>query len=368
MLNQPKRKHLFIAGFVGSNESGLNRFFQESSGVFLVKRVEVPSFDFDVETLDQYNKKRVVQKRINYNPISITFHDDVNNSIYRVASTYVRYYYGDSYNVDENDWTLDTVNYLRKQGLWGLMPKTQKYFFRSVWIAWVNSGRVTYMSFQNPLINNISYDSLDYADSNPLELTFTLSYEGVIFREINASVLGQSDSEVVQNVQRLFFETDFVGQPFAGPTGVRSIAGAGDRGFGLGEIFNTASTFFGKYNGNPSVEDALQDFVVRPVLGSVSGGLNSWGNYNFGGIGSARGSEGLFGGVGQTLSAPLQFVNNGSRTVNTITGAASDAYDWGKSQLTTNSGTQTTTSNFGISSSSDGPVNNRFLNSTRNDN
>lgn len=375
MLFQPKRKFLFAAGFLANMESGMMRDVQQQEMAFLVKRVETPKFTFDVDTLNQYNKKRVVQKKINYDPISITFHDDVSNTIFKLASNYIRYYYGDSYQIDYNDWNLDTVDYLRKQGLWGLMPKDQKYFFKALWIAWVNSGRVTYMAFPNPLITDIGFDSLDYSDNGTSEITFTFAYEGVIFQEINASILGQTNSEALRNVQSLFMTGDFIGQPGAGPTGSRAQAGFGDRGYGLGELFNTATTFYGKYNGKPTIRDGLNDFVFRPVKGAVSGGLGSWGNFNFGGIGEAKSSQGLLGGVAGAISPAVDYVNNAG-IVDTANNVVSDAYTWGKGQFSTNAAPELQSSttaaggiddsiNANISPSSDPPVNNRFLDMQR---
>ena len=47
-------------------------------------------------------------------------------------------------------------------------------------------------------------------------------------------------------------------------------------------------------------------------MGTTSGALNSWGNFNFGGIGTAKSSEGLAGRVGSVVGDPFKFVNSGS--------------------------------------------------------
>ena len=42
----------------------------------LVKSADLPKYDISTDVKHQYNRKRVVQKRIDYAPITIRFHDD----------------------------------------------------------------------------------------------------------------------------------------------------------------------------------------------------------------------------------------------------------------------------------------------------
>ena len=58
----------------------------------LAKQVDLPKFTVETETLNQYNKKTIIQKRINYNPISITFHDDMANATTNLWKSYYQYY------------------------------------------------------------------------------------------------------------------------------------------------------------------------------------------------------------------------------------------------------------------------------------
>ena len=42
----------------------------------LVKKADLPKFQIDTKTLNAYNRKNVLQTKINYEPVSLTFHDD----------------------------------------------------------------------------------------------------------------------------------------------------------------------------------------------------------------------------------------------------------------------------------------------------
>ena len=60
-----------------------------------VKDVKLPSYGFNTLQLNQYNRKRIVQTKIKYDPVSITFHDDNANNITRMWNAYYTYYYKD---------------------------------------------------------------------------------------------------------------------------------------------------------------------------------------------------------------------------------------------------------------------------------
>ena len=57
---------------------------------------------------DQYNRKRIVQKRIDYNPVTITFHDDPYGVTTASWEAYYRYYYRDgNYTKSTTDGSID---------------------------------------------------------------------------------------------------------------------------------------------------------------------------------------------------------------------------------------------------------------------
>jgi len=61
-----------------------------------VKTIKLPSYSFATHTMNQYNRKRIVQTKINYDPIDIAFHDDTGNSIRNMWYNYYTYYYKDA--------------------------------------------------------------------------------------------------------------------------------------------------------------------------------------------------------------------------------------------------------------------------------
>jgi len=68
----------------------------------LVKQVALPKYKIETKTLNAYNRPHVVQTKINYEPINITFHDDSANKVRNFWYDYYSYYYrnSDKTNID----------------------------------------------------------------------------------------------------------------------------------------------------------------------------------------------------------------------------------------------------------------------------
>jgi hypothetical protein len=60
-----------------------------------VKTVDLPKYTIDTETLNQYNRKRIIQKKLKYEPVNITFHDTSNDLVRKMWYYYMSYYYKD---------------------------------------------------------------------------------------------------------------------------------------------------------------------------------------------------------------------------------------------------------------------------------
>ena len=74
---EPKRPWLY---YVVINKMAGAAGFGSSSNQLelgqLVKEAQLPSYNFNVETQNQYNRKTQKQTQITYDPVQIQFHDD----------------------------------------------------------------------------------------------------------------------------------------------------------------------------------------------------------------------------------------------------------------------------------------------------
>ena len=188
-----------------------------------VKSVSMPSMQIETEILNQYNKKRISQKRITYTPVSMTFHDTVEGRMLRVWEMYYEYYFRDGVATEKlqannqggtsttffgqildafkssfNGVTaaaLDDAQYpddIIKPGFvdnYGYNIKrvgNQKYLIKSIDIFQVHGGKFSRTKIIHPRISSFTHDTLDYEDTSGLvEMRFEFEHEGVVYANIN---------------------------------------------------------------------------------------------------------------------------------------------------------------------------------------
>ena len=156
----------------------------------LASSADLPTYTINTETLNQYNRKKVIQTRLNYNPVNIEFHDDNAGITTLLWEAYYRYYYQDG-NYDINPrayktklYDTDTANTYRHG--FNRKRSTDAPFFNSITIHQLHPQDVesTFTSFTivNPLIQEWTHDRVDQTDGTGLmKNTMRLEYETVIY-------------------------------------------------------------------------------------------------------------------------------------------------------------------------------------------
>jgi len=155
-------------------------FNDRASSVFTrISSVTAPGYTVDGQLMNQYNRKRFVQTRLNYDPVTVAFYDTVDNDWQDIMTSYLRYYYNGGRGVDPrvgNDGSSTvTPNF---ESDMGFTPNQGRYFFPQIRIiqhGYRNEHRETVLI--NPAIVNIQGDTLSYSDSQPVMITVTFQPE-----------------------------------------------------------------------------------------------------------------------------------------------------------------------------------------------
>ena len=184
-----------------------------------VKTVKLPSYSFDTHVMNQYNRKRIVQTKIKYDPIDIAFHDDNGNRVRNMWYNYYTYYYKDSTKPVVNTSGRQTItnNSLASTGGadynnrnlynnsiagdedWGYIGDTSTAsqtlssssqgiskipFFKNIQIYGFNQHNFVLYTLVNPIITRFSHDTYDYSSGNgTMTNTMTIDYETVKYAE-----------------------------------------------------------------------------------------------------------------------------------------------------------------------------------------
>jgi hypothetical protein len=162
----------------------------------LVKNAQLPSFDITVDTKNKYNRKKNLQTRIDYSPVTIVFHDDNAGLTTQLWAAYFQYYYKDgTYGSRDgagkpNQTARPYDRYNAYKGAagngdrFGLDNDSYLPFFDSIQIT--QMARHQYMSYTlvNPIIEKWSHDTLDNsASADPVQNSMTVAYETVFYAD-----------------------------------------------------------------------------------------------------------------------------------------------------------------------------------------
>jgi len=197
----PKQKFLYHVS-MNLNENVINKIlpnWDKKHGTevnMLVKAVTLPKFDISVETKNKYNRKKNLQTRIDYSPVTITFHDDNNSLTTQLWAAYYQYYYRDGTygsrdgagKPNQTARPYDRFNAYKggdsNGDRFGFDNDSYEPFFTSIQLSQL--ARHQYMTYTlvNPIIENWTHDSLDNsAGAEPVQNSMTVAYETVFYAD-----------------------------------------------------------------------------------------------------------------------------------------------------------------------------------------
>lgn len=180
--------HVFIEFNTGTTQGasgsvGENRQAETRTISVLVKAADLPNFKFDTEVLNQYNRKRIVYKKLNYDPMQLRFQDDVAQTVRNMWIDYSQYYIGDS-NKTFQQLTGTNVYQVSENFVssYGLDNGSTVPFIKSIKIFSMGNHEYSAIELINPVISGMEFDTHDYANgSGTMELTMAVEYETVLY-------------------------------------------------------------------------------------------------------------------------------------------------------------------------------------------
>lgn len=245
----------------------------------MVKTIQLPKFTIDTEILNQYNRKRVIQKKINYSSVTTTFHDDGGDLIRSMWYNYYSYYYKDpsqgygppsqngdigqvatlpgfDYNSRDiyandrviNDWGYIGEGYSQANagsggvGSGGDQSSGKPAFFRDITIYGLDQHKWAAYVLINPIIKSWDHDTYSYADgAGIMQNSMTIDYETVKYY---TGAIGGSrpDTNVVGFGDPAYY--DNIRSSLARPGSTQTVLGQGgllDAGIGIIQDLQTGS-------------------------------------------------------------------------------------------------------------------------------
>jgi hypothetical protein len=326
---KPRFKFLFHVSFtINTTIPLLNEFVTAGDATslsYVVKTVDLPKYNVKTETLNQYNRKRVVQTGIEYQPVTLTFHDDGGDVVRNLWYNYFSYYYKDpsqkylepnntngsagasanrvtgfdynSRDIYSDDRNVNDWGYIGESTTDGTSTRTvggdtgKPPFFRDIRIYGMDQHKFAEYVLINPLITSWNHDTYNYSEGGgTMQNTMTIAYETVKYY---SGAIGSSRPDV--NVQGFANPSryDTTVSPLSRVGGQRTV-------FGQGGLLDA---------GGGILEDLSSGSVVG-LLGAAQKGLTARNTFKGVDIKSLAVSEALGTGTGAITSG---IKNNGGR-------------------------------------------------------
>lgn len=184
----PKFRFEVVMSITGSPDKFLNR----------IKSVNLPDISFDTTVANQYNKKRIIQTRMNYGDCTLSFYDTNDNWFSEnVYLPYIANYYNTGKGisstatntdpfVQETDQSVSDADSFSTEMGYVLVSNENRYKIPKVVIytggispteGGAAKKRATVL--RNCVIKSMNQESLDYSDSNPMMFTIVMQPEYV---------------------------------------------------------------------------------------------------------------------------------------------------------------------------------------------
>jgi len=237
----------------------------------LVKNIDLPKFSVDTKTLNNYNRPEIVQTKIKYDTLNITFHDDQANVVRLLWYDYFSHYYRDTdvgyadstgrinqdlhgnykYRPDKRE-ILNNFGYSPRNdaGLNG--PQ----YLQAIRIYSLHQRKFSEYTLINPVILSFGHGSHSGSSNGSLEHSMTIGFTSVLYASGN----------VTKNTVKGFGDLHYDRSPspltpagggtnsILGPGGILSAADEIVGDAGGGKFGSAAFKLFRGYNKNKNVD------------------------------------------------------------------------------------------------------------------
>jgi len=184
----PKAKFLYHVYFdINSGANFIPQFTERHRTELgmLVKGVDLPKYSIKTQTVNQYNRKKVVQLSHNFQPMTFRFHDDRSHILNMMWQAYYKYYYADSTTARDllayKRNAMDSFSYVR--GAHGFDNNSTIPFFKRIILYQLNKREFASYTLVNPMIQSFSHDTVNASDqgASGAECSMTIAFEAVTY-------------------------------------------------------------------------------------------------------------------------------------------------------------------------------------------
>jgi hypothetical protein len=199
----------------------------------MAKNVTLPKYTVQNKIYNAYNRKTINQERINYDPVTMVFHDDSQNVVRDFWYKYYQHHYRDS-DHQLSIYEQDHKYKQRQEQNWGFSPRTLSFGKAENYISAIRIYSLHQKQFSSyilirPTITSFQHGEHTAGEYAPMEHTMQVAYEAVQYET------GPVSQGTVQGFNVIHYDNTPSPLTSIGG-GTRSILGPGGLVEGVGDI------------------------------------------------------------------------------------------------------------------------------------
>lgn len=270
----PKSKFLFHVAF-NINQAALQKIDlaqrHRNEINMMVKSADLPNFTINVETLNQYNRKKNVVTGHKYNAITIKFNDDNMGLVNQLWQNYYSYYFADPTSAKQggayNRTAMKNASYINNN--YGFDNGSILPFFN--YITLYQMARHEFVSYKlhNPIISSWNHNNVDYGQVAGHDNTMQLQYEAVSYG-VGEVVPGDPEGFALEHYDQT--PSPLQGKPVDNSS--PSFAANKNIGVNSAEYLNNLTTTINTYQNTQQLSNPGTRGVLSNIIGTASQGVS----------------------------------------------------------------------------------------------
>lgn len=186
----------------------------------LVYQATMPGVQFNTETINQYNRKKIVNTGVTYDPVQLQVYDTVGNEWLVLLMKYFAYHYMNPRNANSNGnrdvygdvnrfGGVETLeSFFGPEGKWdsnsaGYNTNQTANFFERIDYVLYHGNRGVQYSLINPVLNSFKASDISYASSEVKNFALDFSYEKFTIYDVTNFALSEYDLGRFENVANI---------------------------------------------------------------------------------------------------------------------------------------------------------------------
>jgi hypothetical protein len=214
----PRQQHQFVLvynlyidkdDFLGDRLSYLKEYRDRLH--FLCNTFDAPKFTVQQDVINQYNRKRVVNRKVDYDPVTVRMYDTVDGLGMKFARTLYEYEFKnarlfkknpkDKENDEKHNYVqsvlIDDERFRDTHHFGARGASIVHRLLKSIDFYQISGGTYSKTRIIHPRLARMDMDQFDFSSAQPVNINLAFQYENLVFEETNVPIREGDGGELI---------------------------------------------------------------------------------------------------------------------------------------------------------------------------